>query len=332
MDIYDHANNMNNTNYIVSVNFHILSPAMANKNGQTSWPKTMNAYGLPWESLPKNWFDWNTDLMHLSMADIPLKWNLKMSCGINHPYKSFLSSHLAFRALSAHAFGWAPLNLGRRSRTASSPPRASGRTRGPAGVSRGRSIPKTLLVASAELSNGKNTVPLVSHMWNYMLIFVLNTDECLLDDLMGGPVHLHLYTTLKNFTEMQAGQQTCFRCCIMLHHHQRLAFTNTYSTCAMCVLLYTNHLGVHTLCLAGARTWTLASRISQSSPHNLQGLALIDDGLQLGLPVISGQNPSKLLLPHRDVLPAPGQCKLVSVGWICQKCASKFDIPQNIST
>lgn len=27
---------------------------------------------------------------------------------------------------------------------------------------------------------------------------------------------------------MQAGQQTCFRCCIMLHHHQRLAFTNTY--------------------------------------------------------------------------------------------------------
>lgn len=151
-----------------------------------------------------------------------------MSCGINHSYKSFLSSHLAFRALSAHAFGWAPLNLGRRSRTASSPPRASGRTRGPAGVSRGRSIPKTLLVASAELSNGKNTVPLVSHMWNYMLIFVLNTDECLLDDLMGGPVHLHLYTTLKNFTEMQAGQQTCFRCCIMLHHHQRLAFTNTY--------------------------------------------------------------------------------------------------------
>ena len=44
MDIYDHANNMNNTNYIVSVNFRILGPAMANKNGQTSWPKTTNAY------------------------------------------------------------------------------------------------------------------------------------------------------------------------------------------------------------------------------------------------------------------------------------------------
>ena len=58
----------------------------------------------------------------------------------------------------------------------------------------------------------------------------------------------------------------------------------------------------------------LLSGMSQSSPQDLKVLACGDDLPQLAFPVVVGKDPSKLRLPHLDVLVAPEQCKVVSGG------------------